>query len=101
MLGDIRRVTVAATDLDAVEHAYGKFLGYRVVARGSVSEAEARAWGAEKMAGGPDNQGRHGPPARLFAKVPVHRGLSPPNSLDITSTIEYTKAHRSLTGDHF
>ena len=51
MLGAIRRVTLAATDLDAVEHAYCEFLEYRVTERGLVSEIEAASWGAESSAG--------------------------------------------------
>lgn len=46
MLGAIRRVTISATDLGAVEEAYARYLEYRVTDRGRVSEAEARAWGA-------------------------------------------------------
>jgi len=51
MLGAIRRVTLAATDLDAVEQAYCEFLEYRVTERGLVSETEAASWGAESSAG--------------------------------------------------
>jgi hypothetical protein len=51
MLGAIRRVTLAATDLDAVAHAYCEFLEYRVTGRGLVSETEAASWGAESSAG--------------------------------------------------
>jgi hypothetical protein len=51
MLGAIRRVTLAATDLDAVAHAYCEFLEYRVTERGLVSETEAASWGAESSAG--------------------------------------------------
>ena len=45
MLGDIRRVTITATDLDAVEAAYTRYLEYRVTERGTVSTVEAAAWG--------------------------------------------------------
>ncbi len=51
MLGTIRRVTISATDLDAVEAAYTGYLEYRVTARGTVSEAEAAAWQAPAAAG--------------------------------------------------
>ncbi len=51
MLGAIRRVTVTATDLGAVERAYSEFLEYRVVERGTVSDSEAAAWGTPKMSG--------------------------------------------------
>ncbi len=51
MLGAIRRVTITASDLQTVEHAYSKFLEYRVSARGEVSESEALAWGAPECAG--------------------------------------------------
>ncbi len=51
MLGAIRRVTLSAADLDAVEQAYCNFLEYRVTERSQVSDIEAAAWGAEKSAG--------------------------------------------------
>ena len=51
MLGDILRVTVSATDLGAVEHAYTEFLEYRVTERGEVSEQMAAAWQAPATAG--------------------------------------------------
>ena len=50
-LGPIRAVTTTAHDLAAVEHAYSKWLGYRVVERGVVPEATARSWGAPAVAG--------------------------------------------------
>ena len=50
-LGPIRCVTFTAPDLGAVEDAYRQFLGYRAVARGSVDDALARAWGAPAAAG--------------------------------------------------
>jgi len=53
MLGAIRRVTISCTTLEAIEHAYGEFLDYRVVSRGQVSDVESQAWGAGKMAGAP------------------------------------------------
>jgi len=51
LLGAIRAVTYAVCDLDAVEHAYVKELGYVVVRRGQVAAGEARAWGAPAAAG--------------------------------------------------
>ena len=51
MLGDIRRVTITATDLDAVEAAYSRYLEYRVTDRGEVSAQEADAWGTPAQAG--------------------------------------------------
>lgn len=51
MLGDIRRVTVSAADLSAVEYAYGHYLDYRVTCRGEVSAQAAHAWGAPAAAG--------------------------------------------------
>lgn len=51
MLGAIRRVTLSASNLDAVEQAYCEFLHYRVTARGQVSPTEAAAWNAENCAG--------------------------------------------------
>ena len=51
MLGAIRRVTVTAADLEAVDYAYNQFLDYRVTDRGTVSDGEAHAWNAPNMAG--------------------------------------------------
>lgn len=53
MLGAIRRVTITAADLAAVEHAYTVFLDYRVTERGTVSAGEAAAWNAPAMTGNP------------------------------------------------
>ncbi len=50
-LGKIACVTVSAPDLTAVEGAYSRNFGYRVTERGTVSEAQAKLWNAEKMAG--------------------------------------------------
>ena len=46
MLGAIRRVTITATNLPAIEKAYSEHLEYQVSDRGEVSPAEAVAWGA-------------------------------------------------------
>jgi hypothetical protein len=51
MLGDIRRVTITATDLAGIEKAYTEYLDYQVSARGTVSDAQAQAWGAPKTSG--------------------------------------------------
>lgn len=51
MLGAIRRVTISAADLAAVERAYGEFLDYRVTDRGVISTPEASAWNAPAAAG--------------------------------------------------
>lgn len=51
MLGAIRRVSISATDLKAVESAYTDYLEYRVTARGQVSAAEASAWNATAAEG--------------------------------------------------
>ena len=50
-LGPIRAVTTTAADLRAVEAAYSRFLGYRVVHRGRVPAQTARIWGAPAVAG--------------------------------------------------
>jgi len=52
-LGPIRCVTFTAPDLGAVEDAYRKYLGYQVVARGSVDHSQARNWSAPAVAGAP------------------------------------------------
>lgn len=49
----IRGVTSCVPDLDAVEVAYGRWLGYGVLERGVVPVETARAWGASAMAGAP------------------------------------------------
>ncbi len=51
MLGAIRRVTISATDLVAIEQAYSEHLEYQVSARGEVTAAEAQAWGTPATAG--------------------------------------------------
>ena len=51
MLGSIQAVTTVVQSLDAIEHAYTRFLGMRVAARGKVGVAEAQAWGAPACAG--------------------------------------------------
>jgi hypothetical protein len=53
MLGAIRRVTITAADLSAIEHAYSAFLDYRVTERGKVSAGEAGVWKAPAMTGNP------------------------------------------------
>ena len=51
MLGAIRRVSISANDLAAIEAAYTDYLEYRVTDRGEVSAAEATAWHASSAAG--------------------------------------------------
>lgn len=50
-LGRILEVTYAVPDLAVVEAAYTRWLGYRVAARGLVSEALAFDWEAPALAG--------------------------------------------------
>jgi hypothetical protein len=52
-LGPIRCVTFTAPELGAVEEAYRQYLGYRVVARGSVDASQAEAWAAPSIGGAP------------------------------------------------
>lgn len=51
MLEFIVAVTLTAPDLDAVEHAYGRWLDYAIVERGRIGEQLADAWGAPRMTG--------------------------------------------------
>lgn len=51
MLGAIRAVTTTVPDLDAIERAYGEFLDYRAVGRGTLSDGDARSWHAPRAAG--------------------------------------------------
>lgn len=53
MLGPIRAVTTTASDLQAVEDAYARYFGYRVVERGAVDDDTAVGWGAPAVAGRP------------------------------------------------
>ena len=50
-LGAIRAVTITATDLPAVEAAWTKFMGYRLVRRGKLSSATVKSWGAPALQG--------------------------------------------------
>lgn len=50
-LDSIRGVTSCVPDLEAIEHAYVRWLGYRVLDRGVVPEAVAGGWGATGTAG--------------------------------------------------
>jgi len=50
-LGAIRAVTITATDLPAVEAAWTKFMGYRLIRRGKLSSATVRSWGAPALQG--------------------------------------------------
>jgi len=51
LLGPVRGVTTTAADLQTVEAAYTRWLGYRVVERGVVAPETAQAWGAAAVAG--------------------------------------------------
>src|SRR5437762_3120831 len=53
LLGAIRAVTFAVSDLAAVEAAWTGLLGYKVVRRDRVSAITAAAWGAPALAGRP------------------------------------------------
>jgi len=50
-LGAIRGVTITAGDLKAVEHAWTKYMDYRVVSRGAISPRTAKSWGAPALTG--------------------------------------------------
>jgi len=50
-LGAIRAVTITAADLAAVEAAWTKFMGYKLVRRGTLNDATAASWGAPRMRG--------------------------------------------------
>lgn len=52
-LGRILEVTYTVPDLAVIEAAYTRWLAYRVVARGTVTEALARDWDAPALAGRP------------------------------------------------
>jgi catechol 2,3-dioxygenase-like lactoylglutathione lyase family enzyme len=88
-LGAIRGVTITAGDLAAVEQAWTRFMGYRVVQRGSVSAATAASWGAPAVAGqrvlilGPES----GEPTFLrFVEQPMPDGYSPAGSFGWSTT---------------
>lgn len=53
MLGTIRAVTTVVPDLDAVEAAYSRWLGYESLDRGRVAADVAAAWQAPAVAGRP------------------------------------------------
>jgi len=50
-LGAIRAVTITASDLAAVESAWTKFMGYRVIGRGNLSSQTVKGWGAPALSG--------------------------------------------------
>jgi hypothetical protein len=50
-IGPIAGVTLAVSDLPATEHAYVRYLGYRVNVRGRISAAQAGAWKRPAAAG--------------------------------------------------
>jgi len=49
-LGAIRAVTITADNLEPVEEAWTKFMGYRVVGRGALPRATAQSWDAPRLA---------------------------------------------------
>ncbi len=51
MLGQIIAVTITVASLGPTEKAYNEYLGYKAVAHGKVSAAEAKSWGAPKVSG--------------------------------------------------
>lgn len=53
MLGTIRAVTTVVSDLGAIEAAYSRWLGYRVLDRGHVGRETAGAWLAPAVEGRP------------------------------------------------
>ena len=53
LLGTIRAVTYVVPDLSQIEAAYVTLLGYQVIERAGVAEAQALAWGAPAVAGRP------------------------------------------------
>ena len=50
-LKEIRAVTYCVPDLQAIEHAYTRDLGYAVAARSRIALSEARSWRAPAMQG--------------------------------------------------
>jgi catechol 2,3-dioxygenase-like lactoylglutathione lyase family enzyme len=50
-LGAIRAVTITAGDLKAVEHAWTRFMGYKVISRGRLGRATAESWDAPGLSG--------------------------------------------------
>jgi catechol 2,3-dioxygenase-like lactoylglutathione lyase family enzyme len=50
-LGAIRALTITAHDLDAVQAAWTRYMGYRVVDRGRLPRRTAHAWQAPALAG--------------------------------------------------
>lgn len=49
--GRIKFATVSAPDIDATCKSYQDHFGYKIIEEGTVSEAQAIAWGTPKMAG--------------------------------------------------
>jgi hypothetical protein len=50
-LGAIRAVTLTAPDLEAVQAAWTKYMGYRVITRGRLSKTTTSGWDAPALAG--------------------------------------------------
>ena len=88
-LGAIRAVTITSGDLAVAEHAWTRFMGYRVVDRGRISHHMASSWGAPGVAGsnyvalGPAS----GEPTVLrFIHQPMPQGYSPQGALGWSTT---------------
>jgi len=88
VLKAILAVTILAPDLEVMEQAYGKWLGYRVAERGVISEQLASLWGAPASAGRPYllMQPESGEPVYLrFIETPG-AGVEPMKTLGWGST---------------
>jgi hypothetical protein len=88
-LGTLRAVTITAANLDVVEAAWAKFMGYRVVSRGRLPQATAAGWGAPALSGkayiilGPES----GEPTYLrFVEQPMPEGYDPAHTLGWSTT---------------
>ena len=88
-LGRIRAVTTTAPDLRAVEAAYTRHLGYRVVGRGRVPPETARSWGSPAVGGRPVLilAPQAGEPTLLrFVEQPLPPAFKPMTTLGWSST---------------
>lgn len=80
VLGTLRAVTITTTDLKGVEAAWTKYMDYRVIDRGRLSQATVESWGAPALRDkgfvilGPQN----GEPTYLrFVEQPLPQGYDP------------------------
>ncbi len=88
-LGAIRAVTITSGDIALAEHAWTRFMGYRVADRGRIPLDVAQSWGAPGVAGrsyvalGPAS----GEPTVLrFVDQPMPRGYTPVGALGWSTT---------------